>query len=253
LTAAGKPELAEQIVNEALLEVKLEQLRTLQAEIAELRGTTGADQTVTLRVKVLELRVDKMKQFGLDLQTSDGERFDKITCQALVKLNAIDGLLEALQRQKLAKVLAEPTIVTVSGRHATFQSGGEFPIVVPQSSGTVAIEYRQFGTRLDCLPKVLDGGRIRLELCTAVSEIDESRSTTIQDRPVPGLRTRRVDTAVELEDGQTLVLSGLKQNRPTKGGGESCKTEETALVVAVTASLSGPVRQAVNTDPSKPR
>ena len=194
-----------------------------------------------------------MRRLGLDFQSSDGNKFEEINNTGLVKLAALDGFIEALQKHDLAKVLAEPTIVTVSGRPAAFQSGGEFPIIVPQSSNTVVVEYRHFGTRLDCVPEVLEDGRIRLELLAEVSEIDKSRSVTIRNEPVPALRTRRVDTAVEVKNGQTLVLGGLNQNRPKKDEGESAETEEIALFVAVTASLGRPVRQAVKAAPSKPR
>jgi pilus assembly protein CpaC len=123
------------------------------------------------------------------------------------------GFLEALRQYNLVKVLAEPTLVTVSGRPASFSSGGEFPIIVPQSLGTVSIEYRQFGTRVDFVPIVLGNGRVRLEVRPQVSEIDPARSVSIANTSVPGLRTRWVDTAVEMNAGQTLALAGLIQNQ----------------------------------------
>ncbi len=113
----------------------------------------------------------------------------------------------------MIKVLAEPTLVTVSGRPAAFNSGGEFPIIVPQSLGTVSVEYRQFGTRVDFVPLVLGNGNLRLEVRPQISEIDPSRSVTINNVTVPGLRTRWVDTAVEMKSGQTLALAGLIQSR----------------------------------------
>jgi pilus assembly protein CpaC len=127
--------------------------------------------------------------------------------------NAFFGFLDALRQYNLVKVLAEPTLVTVSGRPASFNSGGEFPIIVPQSLGTVSIEYRQFGTRVDFVPIVLGNGRVRLEVRPQVSEVDPSRSVTINNTTVPGLRTRWVDTAVEMNAGQTLALAGLIQNQ----------------------------------------
>ena len=79
----------------------------------------------------------------------------------------------------LIKILAEPQLTTVSGRPASFNSGGEFPIIVPQSLGTVSIEYRKYGTRVDFVPIVLGNGNIRLEVRPQVSEIDVSRSVVI--------------------------------------------------------------------------
>jgi pilus assembly protein CpaC len=242
LTAAGKLELARRVTKEALLESKLEQIRRLQAEVDQLRATTATDQTVTLHVKIMELQVTKMRELGFDFHTAEGIGFEQITGDTLVDLGALNGLIEALRKHDLVKVLAEPTLVTVSGRPATFQSGGEFPIVVPQNLGNQAVEYRQFGTRLDCVAEVLDSGRIRLELRPTVSEIDTSRSVMIQQMSVPGLRTRCVDTAVEMEAGETLVLSGMRQTR-AKRAGDSDGIEETALLVSVTANLGGPFMQ----------
>ncbi len=235
--------MARKVAREALLEAKLEKIRKLQAEVKELRTKTATDQAVVLQVKIMELQVSKMRELGLDFQTAEGIGFQQLTGGPLIKLEVINELIEALRKHELVKVLAEPSLVTVSGRPATFQSGGEFPITVPQSLGTQTVEYRQFGTRLDCLVDELDNGRIRLELRATVSEIDTSRSVMIQHTSVPGLRTRQIDTAVELDAGQTIVLSGMTQQRvnPT---GDSAELEETALLVTVTADLGEPVMQA---------
>jgi pilus assembly protein CpaC len=93
------------------------------------------------------------------------------------------------------------------------QSGGEFPILVPQSLGTVSVQYRQFGTQVDFVPIVLGDGMIHLEVRPRVSEIDDSRSVIINGTSVPGLRVRQVDTAVEMRPGQTLAIAGLVQWR----------------------------------------
>ena len=100
-----------------------------------------------------------------------------------------------------------------SGRVATFQSGGEFPVVVPQGLGTVAIEYKEFGTRVDFVPYVVGNGVIKLQVRPQISEIDNARAVTISGTRVPGLRTRWVDTAVEMKAGQTFALAGLIQER----------------------------------------
>ncbi len=123
------------------------------------------------------------------------------------------GVLEALRSYGVVKVLAEPTLVTVSGRPASFQEGGEFPVVIPQSLGTNAIEFKEFGTRVDFVPLVQGNGNIRLEVRPQVSEIDNARGVDLNGIVVPGLRTRWVDTAVEMRSGQTLALAGLIQTR----------------------------------------
>lgn len=194
-------------------------------------------QTVLLHTKVMEVSRTKLRSLGVDwawFNGNDGvvqgvsgliQRYtlspNSVTTgfQETLAFGIVNqssqflGFVEALRQHNLVKLLAEPTLVTTSGRPASFNSGGEFPIIVPQSLGTVSIEYRQFGTRVDFVPLVLGNGNLRLEVRPMVSEIDPSRSVTIQNVTVPGLRTRWVDTAVEMRAGQTLALAGLIQTR----------------------------------------
>jgi pilus assembly protein CpaC len=198
--------------------------------------TISGVQQVLLKVKVMEVSRTKLRALGFDWAALNGSDFVIQSVSGLVQAGAdpasfaatagdtirfglVDGdraffgFLEALRQNNLIKVLAEPTLVTVSGRPASFNSGGEFPIIVPQSLGTVSVEYRQFGTRVDFVPIVLGNGNLRLEVRPTVSEIDPARSVTINNVTVPGLRTRYVDTAVEMKSGQTLALAGLIQTR----------------------------------------
>ena len=192
-------------------------------------------QQVLLNVKVMEVSRTKLRAMGFDFAAIDGADFFTSTISRMISAGAggaptalggdtmrfglVDGnssffgFLEFLQQRDLAKILAEPKIVTVSGRPAYFNVGGEFPILVPQSLGSVSIEYKRFGTQVDFVPIVLGNGRIRLEVRPRVSEIDASRGVTVQNITVPGLRVREVDTGVEMRAGQTLALAGLIQNR----------------------------------------
>ena len=121
------------------------------------------------------------------------------------------GFIQMLQRNNILKVLAEPTLVTTSGRPAYFLSGGEMPIPVPQSLGTISIQFRKFGTQVDFVPIVLGSGRIHLEVRPKISEIDPTVSITLNGSTIPGFRTRECDTGVEMNAGQTLALAGLLQ------------------------------------------
>jgi hypothetical protein len=250
LEAAGKSELAAQIRKEALLATKIAQLEKLQTEIAKLRRTISTDHSVVVQVRIMELQVSKMSKLGIDFQTADGAEGEESKISKLVDGVGIDSLIPALRQNGLLKVLAEPTIVTRSGRPATFQSGGEFPIVVSQPAGGQSVEYRSFGTRLDCLARVLEDDRIRLEFRCTVSEIDDSRSVSIQDTTVPGLRTRSIDTAVDVVAGQTVVFNGVgrKHLERKRHGGEN---EETSLLVAVTADLDDTELQTAENDAPK--
>jgi pilus assembly protein CpaC len=109
------------------------------------------------------------------------------------------------------KIMSEPTLVTVSGRAASFNSGGEIPVPEPQSLGTISISWKKYGTQIDFVPIVLGNGRIRLEVRPRISELDETQSFNISGTQVPGIKAREADTGVELQAGQTLAIAGLVQ------------------------------------------
>ena len=126
--------------------------------------------------------------------------------------------LEALRKNAMAKILAEPNLVAMSGYSASFLAGGEFPVPVPQSSAggvspTITVRFREFGVRLAFLPYILENDVIRLSVAPEVSQIDFTISTTLVagGTPVPGLNTRKAQTTVELRQGQTLAIAGLLQ------------------------------------------
>ena len=103
--------------------------------------------------------------------------------------------MNALRKEQLASVMAEPNLVAYSGRPARFNSGGEFPITVPQSLGTVSIQFKPYGTQVEFVPIVLGDGAIRLEVYPRVSEIDETRSVNVNGTNVPALKVREANTA----------------------------------------------------------
>ena len=123
------------------------------------------------------------------------------------------GFLQALETQGLAKIMAEPRLVSLSGRQASFLDGGEQAIPVPAGLGQVGVQFEEFGTRLNFVPIVLGNGKIHLEVEPEVSQLDAAAGTTISGAVVPGRVTQRVRTTVEIEDGQTLVIGGLLQHQ----------------------------------------
>ncbi len=121
-----------------------------------------------------------------------------------------------LSRQKgLGKILAEPTLTTITGQEAEFLSGGEFPIPVPSDLGEVTIEFKEFGVGVKFLPVVLDSGRISLKLNIIVSELTDANAITVgvaqaqSTFVVPALIKRSAGSSVELADGQTIGIAGL--------------------------------------------
>lgn len=127
----------------------------------------------------------------------------------------LEVFLIAMQNNNLMHILAEPTLVTLSGHKASFLAGGEFPVPVAQEGGVVSVEFREFGVRLNFTPTVLAGQRIRLEIAPEVSEPDISNAVVIGGLPVPGKLIRSAHTTVELGSGQTFAIAGLLSQRTT--------------------------------------
>ncbi len=141
---------------------------------------------------------------------------DKGFFASFLSENALFNLaFDAAKQNGLAKVLAEPTLVTQSGHEAQFLSGGEFPIPVPRGQNGTTIEFKEFGVGIRFLPIVLDSNRISLKLKISVSELVADNNVTISTAGVsstfliPSLTTRSAQATVELADGQTIGVAGL--------------------------------------------
>ena len=129
--------------------------------------------------------------------------------------------IKALQEKNLLQILAEPNLLTASGKEASFLAGGEFPYPVPQSSGgsgyaTITIQFKEFGIRLSFTPTFTPDGQIHLKVKPEVSSLDYANSLQIQGYTVPGLSTRRVESEMDLADGQSFAIAGLMDNRVTE-------------------------------------
>jgi pilus assembly protein CpaC len=172
--------------------------------------------------------------------------------------------LQALIENQALRLLANPTIVALSGEQANFLVGGEYPIPVVQGGtgggggNSVTIEYKEYGVRLMFEPTVLGDGGIRLHTAPEVSSLSDVGAVTVQGFQVPALVTRRTETTLELKNGQTFAMAGLLQhenqaiNSRIPGLGDlpllgplfrsvRYQTKETELVVLVTASLVEPM------------
>jgi pilus assembly protein CpaC len=130
----------------------------------------------------------------------------------LVFSSATHGLaadLSLMESNNLARVLAEPTLVALSGQSASFLAGGEIPVPVPQALGSTSIEYKPYGIGLSLTPTVLSPQRIALKVAPEASQLDYSNAVTISGVSVPAITTRRTETTVELGDGESFVIGGL--------------------------------------------
>ncbi len=198
-------------------------------EIANsLRVVPVHGKQVQLKLHILEVDRTKLDQFGINPSYNGTKIQSTGTTQQfsnplnLTFYNAKTGLgiqIQDLAERQIVQVLAEPTLNTMSGLPAHFLSGGEFPFPVAQSSGNnstaVTIQFRTYGVKVDFLPTVNADGTIRLKVSPEVSTLDYSNSVAIAGFTVPALSTRRAESEVELQDGQSFVLTGLLDRRTT--------------------------------------
>lgn len=198
-------------------------------------------QVVQVDVKVVEVNKNRMQQAGLNIFStginSQGFRFGVMTSGAagaadfggsgMLAPGASSPFAEAfgllmdfskagigvnlgmLEGSGMAKVLAEPSLVAISGQSANFLAGGEIPIPMSQGNGSISIEYKTYGVGLTVSPTVLDNNRIVLKVAPESSELDYANAVTLQSVAVPAITTRRADTTVELGDGESFVIGGL--------------------------------------------
>lgn len=126
--------------------------------------------------------------------------------------------IRALEAENLLQILAEPNLLTQSGKEASFLAGGEFPYPVVQGGGTggfapITIQFKEFGVRLNFIPTLTADGLIHLRVKPEVSTLDFSNALTIQGFLIPALSTRRVESEMNLRDGQSFAIAGLLDNR----------------------------------------
>jgi pilus assembly protein CpaC len=131
----------------------------------------------------------------------------------------LGAVIEALQQKSLLQILAEPNLVAVNGKEASFLAGGEFPFPVAQQNAsgiaTVTIQFREFGVRLKFTPVIQPNGNIHMHVMPEVSTLDYANSVSVSGTTVPAISTRKADTEFELQDGQSFVIAGLIDNRVT--------------------------------------
>lgn len=168
------------------------------------------------------------------------------------------AMLTLLESSGLAKVLAEPTLVAMSGQEAKFLAGGEFPIPMSTGLGTVSVTWKKFGIILNFVPTVIGAGTLHLKLSTEVSDVDPSRSVTVSGFSIPGLISRQSETTVRLNDGQSFAIAGLLSNKvrsqidkipllgdlPVLGAlfrSVDYQRDESELLVVITARLTKPL------------
>jgi pilus assembly protein CpaC len=175
----------------------------------------------------------------------------------------LGAAIKALQQKNVLQVLAEPNLIALNGREASFLAGGEFPVPVVQSgitANSITILFKEFGVRLKFKPTITPKGTIHLQVSPEVSALDFANGVRLSGFVVPSLITRRASTELELGDGQSFIIAGLMDNRVTNdmskipGIGDipiignlfksrNTNKTRTELMVFVTAKLISPMEQ----------
>jgi pilus assembly protein CpaC len=225
--AASAAESSEQAAKFALLEKKLAERDRLQSEIEGLQKAAGLPQQIVVRIQVVELSLTKMRQLGFDVATAGraDATMSKILEQLALKPTAptaefqvvedaseFQGVIGALTENRLGSVLAEPSIVVVSGRPAFFNVGGELPIPAAPD-GKKAIEPLHYGTKVDVIAEARGNNRVRLDLRIRISKPDYRHTIEVANSRVPTLKVKECDTAYELALGQSAVITGFVEQR----------------------------------------
>ncbi|HEY1497109.1 MAG TPA: pilus assembly protein N-terminal domain-containing protein [Candidatus Solibacter sp.] len=160
-------------------------------------------------------------QFSAPTVSTDGKvsLSDALNILLFRKDINLGATIKALESKRALETLAEPNVMAINGKPAAFIAGGEFPVPMVQggsANGAVSISFREFGIRINFLPKITPRGTIQLAVAPEVSSLDYSNAVTFQGYTIPALATRRIQTEVELESGQSFVIAGLLDNRTTE-------------------------------------
>jgi pilus assembly protein CpaC len=249
-----------------------------------------APTQVQIRVKVAEVKRDALKRVGINWQNINQIALFgtgnflagfavRTTAAALPATGALqfatrDGslntMVDFLATQNQATILAEPNLIAMSGETASFLAGGEIPLLIPQTgaaAGTVTIQYKSVGVSLGFTPTII-GERINLKVAPEVSEISAVGSISVPlgtgTVQIPGIRTRRASTTIELGSGQSFAIAGLLQSNsaqdinkfpwlgdvPVLGTlfkSDAYRREETELVIIITPYFVEPTSNKLQT------
>ncbi|MDQ3651449.1 MAG: type II and III secretion system protein family protein [Acidobacteriota bacterium] len=243
---------------------------------------------VQLQVRVAEVSRSKMRDYGTSFSTARGNTgtysnsgagpsslnaFNKqdeglLSTAISPALNlfllnnsaGVAAMFKALHSRGAVRSLAEPNLIAMNGQQASFLAGGEFPVPMVQGGAersTVSVVFKEYGVRLNFKPTIIDEDHIRLEMEPEVSTIDYANGVKFDGFIIPGLKTRRARTGIELRDGQSFALAGLLDNSevqsfskipvigdiPLLGNlfkSKSFQKQETELMFIITANLVKP-------------
>ncbi len=249
--------------------------------------TVKGSQQVNIRVRFAEVSRTELQSYGVDWNVgyeSGGFKFNMFQDNGVpIGRNGnlhlgmdqasgvnFDILIEALQRNGIVKILAEPNLTAVTGQTAKFLAGGEIPIPIPQGNDVVTVQYKPFGVSLGFTPTLIGRNRIALNVQPEVSSLSDSGTAIgANGFSLPSFVVRRADTTVEVASGQTFAIAGLFQQRTSRNvekfpvlgdvpvlgplfQSQRFQREETELVILITPYLVEPVRDSLATPQDRP-
>ncbi|HWR13547.1 MAG TPA: pilus assembly protein N-terminal domain-containing protein [Terriglobales bacterium] len=235
------------VTSAAVAEKILEVAKTASPKVVDLlKVPTVTTGQVLLQVKFAEVDRGALSQYGINLFSLPGNKFIGTTStqqfsppqlQRNEPLTPTTGgfevsdllnifvfrpdinlaaTIKALQNKNLLQILAEPNLLTQTGKEASFLAGGEFPFPIVQNTGgvsAVTIQFKEFGVRLSFTPTISAEGVVHLKVKPEVSSLDFANALNVQGFTIPALSTRRVESEMDLRDGQTFAIAGLVDNR----------------------------------------
>lgn len=229
------------------------------------RTTVAGSQQVNIRVRFAEISRNDLTVLGIDWNLAFRAGFFSFGTvnkggggsSGFGSVN-VDVLVQALQRNGIMTVLAEPNLTAVTGQEATFLAGGEIPIPVPGQNQALSISYKPFGVSLAFTPILLQEDRIALRVRPEVSTLSSAGAVQLRGLEIPALAVRRAETTVEVASGQTFAIAGLFQRNlaqslekipmigdlPVLGAlfrSQSFRRDESELVILITPYIVSPV------------
>ncbi len=181
--------------------------------VLNLIRTPSKLRQVEMEVRIAEVDKSYIQDLGI------GEVDGVISFGIIEQINLMSTKLIALSEEGRAKLLAKPNLVALNGHEATFLVGGEVPILVKEE-GSISVDWKEYGVRLSIKPTITKGEDgeeyILSTVCTEVSTLDWTNSVKIEGQAMPAIRTRNVDTTLQLATGETLILAGLIQNHESQ-------------------------------------
>jgi pilus assembly protein CpaC len=247
--------------------------------------TVQGSQQVNIRVRFAEVSRTDLQSYGVDWSVgyrSGGFEFNMFQDNGVPSdtgnfgLNMdqthginFDILIEALQRNGVVKILAEPNLTAMTGQTASFLAGGEIPVPIPQGTDVVTVQYKPFGVSLGFTPTLIGRNRIALHVQPEVSSLSEAGSVSANGFAMPSFVVRKADTTVEVASGQTFAIAGLFQQRTSRNlekfpvlgdvpvlgplfQSQRFQREETGLVILITPYLVEQVRDSLGTPLDRP-